>query len=256
MGAMNSASAAAGSILTTTSTAVLELILALITMYYVLIDWSRIAMRLERVLPLDPRHTRSLILEMREVGRSAFVGYTGDGPHSGRVGGYWVYGARDSARGNMGSFDGALLAHSRHRHGRCLGTRSGLPHDDGQSRLRAAAGTLVRPHRHVPRRLRHSPTHRGCRRAQPPSRDARLHLGRHRGIRHCGARRRADRGCRSSSPRFASTRPSKRPRPCRRPTLDVTPAPSSATEAALTPLREEAAAACPPQARLASADRT
>ncbi len=73
-GAMSSATTAAGSILATTSTAVLELILSLITMYYVLIDWPRIATRLERVLPLDPRHTRSLILEMREVGRSAFIG--------------------------------------------------------------------------------------------------------------------------------------------------------------------------------------
>jgi predicted PurR-regulated permease PerM len=31
-------------------------------------------MRLERVLPLDPRHTRALMLEFRDVGRSAFLG--------------------------------------------------------------------------------------------------------------------------------------------------------------------------------------
>jgi predicted PurR-regulated permease PerM len=43
-------------------------------MYYALVEWTAISMRLEKVMPLDPRHTRALMLEFREVGRSALVG--------------------------------------------------------------------------------------------------------------------------------------------------------------------------------------
>ena len=43
-------------------------------MYYVLIEWPSIPVRLERILPLDPHHTRALVLEFRDVGRSALIG--------------------------------------------------------------------------------------------------------------------------------------------------------------------------------------
>ncbi len=68
------AGGAAGTILQATSTAVVGLIVGLFTMYYVLVDWPTIAVRLEKLSPLDPRHTRALILEFRDVGRGAFIG--------------------------------------------------------------------------------------------------------------------------------------------------------------------------------------
>lgn len=68
------AASAAGVILTATTTTMLTLVIGLMTMHYVLLEWPQIAARLEAVLPLDPRHTRALILEFRDVGRSSFVG--------------------------------------------------------------------------------------------------------------------------------------------------------------------------------------
>jgi predicted PurR-regulated permease PerM len=54
--------------------ALLGLMMALLTMYYVLLEWRTLIVRLERVLPLNPRHTRALILEFRQVGRGVLVG--------------------------------------------------------------------------------------------------------------------------------------------------------------------------------------
>lgn len=65
---------AAGSILQTTTSALLSFVIALLAMYYVLLHWPTISVRLERVLPLDPHHTRSLMQEFRDVGRGAFIG--------------------------------------------------------------------------------------------------------------------------------------------------------------------------------------
>jgi len=68
------AAAMAAIVLQATTSAVLGLLIALMTQYYVLLEWPTITTRLERLLPLDPRHTRALVLEFRDVGRSAFVG--------------------------------------------------------------------------------------------------------------------------------------------------------------------------------------
>jgi predicted PurR-regulated permease PerM len=65
---------AAGVVVQVSAGALLTLVVALWTMYSVLVDWPRIVGRLERLLPLDPRHTRALVDEFREVGRRAFVG--------------------------------------------------------------------------------------------------------------------------------------------------------------------------------------
>ncbi len=65
---------AAAVILRTSSSAVLGLVVALMTMYYVLREGQELALRIERIAPLEPRHTRELILEAREVGRTAFIG--------------------------------------------------------------------------------------------------------------------------------------------------------------------------------------
>jgi predicted PurR-regulated permease PerM len=61
-------------VLRTTSSAVLGLVVALTTMYYVLVEGPGIARRIERIAPLEPRHTRALLVEARDVGRTAFVG--------------------------------------------------------------------------------------------------------------------------------------------------------------------------------------
>jgi predicted PurR-regulated permease PerM len=68
------ATQAAGLVLQTTATAAVGLVVGCITMYYVLLEWPTIPIRLERVLPLDPRHTRALVLEFRDIGRTALVG--------------------------------------------------------------------------------------------------------------------------------------------------------------------------------------
>lgn len=61
-------------VIRTTSYAMLGLVVALMTMYYSLVEGTRLARRIERIAPLEPRHTRMLILEAREVGRDAFLG--------------------------------------------------------------------------------------------------------------------------------------------------------------------------------------
>jgi len=68
------AARSAASVLQAGTGAVLGLIMALLTTYYVLIEWRALIVRLERVLPLNPRHTRALILEFRQVGRGVLVG--------------------------------------------------------------------------------------------------------------------------------------------------------------------------------------
>jgi predicted PurR-regulated permease PerM len=68
------ATQAAAVVLQTGVTTVVGLVIGCITMYYVLIEWPRFPVRLERVLPLDPRHTRALVLEFRDIGRSALIG--------------------------------------------------------------------------------------------------------------------------------------------------------------------------------------
>ena len=70
----NDLASAAQVILSITGSAVLGFIIAMMTMYYVMMEWANLAVTVERVLPLDPSHTRLLILEFRNVGRSAMVG--------------------------------------------------------------------------------------------------------------------------------------------------------------------------------------
>lgn len=72
--AANYAAAMGAVVLRTTSFALLGLVVALMTMYYVLLEGPSLARRIERVSPLEPRHTRTLLVEAREVGRTAFIG--------------------------------------------------------------------------------------------------------------------------------------------------------------------------------------
>jgi predicted PurR-regulated permease PerM len=72
--AANLAATAAGVVVQASAGALLTVVIAMWTMYYVLLDWPRIGRHLERLLPLDPSHTRALVDEFRDVGRRAFVG--------------------------------------------------------------------------------------------------------------------------------------------------------------------------------------
>lgn len=58
----------------TASYGLLGLVVSLTTMYYVLLEGPKVARRIERIAPLEPRHTRALLSEAREVGRTAFIG--------------------------------------------------------------------------------------------------------------------------------------------------------------------------------------
>ncbi|HZU82633.1 MAG TPA: AI-2E family transporter [Polyangiaceae bacterium] len=70
----NLAAQVAGLLVQASAGVLLTIVVSLWTMYYVLVDWSGIARHLERLLPLDPAHTRALVAEFRDVGRRAFVG--------------------------------------------------------------------------------------------------------------------------------------------------------------------------------------
>jgi predicted PurR-regulated permease PerM len=61
-------------VLQATTGSALGLLMALSTELYVLAEWPQLALRLEAVLPLDPRHTRALIIEFRDVSRAALIG--------------------------------------------------------------------------------------------------------------------------------------------------------------------------------------
>ena len=72
--AQGKAVAAAAVVIQTTTGGMLGLLIALFTEFYVLVEWPLLAVRLEAILPLEPRHTRALILEFRDMSRSALVG--------------------------------------------------------------------------------------------------------------------------------------------------------------------------------------
>ncbi len=73
--------------LSATTSAVMATVIALFTMYYVTREWPRLSVRLERLLPLDPAHTRALIVEIRVVARTAFVGSIAAGVVQGALAG-------------------------------------------------------------------------------------------------------------------------------------------------------------------------
>ncbi|HEY1691324.1 MAG TPA: AI-2E family transporter [Polyangiaceae bacterium] len=81
------AATAAGLVLSATTSALLTTLIALFTMYYVILEWPSLSLRMERVLPLDPAHTRALVAEFREVARTAFVGTIATGIVQGMLAG-------------------------------------------------------------------------------------------------------------------------------------------------------------------------
>ena len=83
----NVATHGAGLLLQASVGVLLTLVVALWTTFYVLRDWHKIELHLERLLPLDPRHTRALVDEFRDVGRHAFVGTLASAAVQGTLGG-------------------------------------------------------------------------------------------------------------------------------------------------------------------------
>jgi predicted PurR-regulated permease PerM len=84
----------AGIVLEASASAVLTVIIALWTMFYIVRDWPSMARHLERLLPLDPRHTRALVAEFRRVGRQSFIGNMGTAIFQGGMAGlgFFIFG--------------------------------------------------------------------------------------------------------------------------------------------------------------------
>ncbi len=88
----------------------IELLLAvgfmILTIYYTLYHWPSVVQGLEHLLPLEPRHTKSLIDSTRAIGRQTVVGTIGVGVTQGALAAlaYWICGAPDPA------FFGAMTA--------------------------------------------------------------------------------------------------------------------------------------------------
>ncbi|HEU4406264.1 MAG TPA: AI-2E family transporter [Polyangiaceae bacterium] len=86
--------------------ALLTLFFMTITTYFVLRRWDRLVRRAELLLPLHPRHTRALFVQLRDVGRHVLVGTVLTGLAQGALAafGYWATGAPQPG------FFGALTA--------------------------------------------------------------------------------------------------------------------------------------------------
>jgi predicted PurR-regulated permease PerM len=97
--AARSVATAAGVAAAAITHGVLDLFLALLTTYYVLLEWGTVAHRLETVLPIEPRYTRALMTELRDVGRGALVGTVVTGAVQGVLAaiGCWISGVSSPA---------------------------------------------------------------------------------------------------------------------------------------------------------------
>jgi predicted PurR-regulated permease PerM len=68
------AAGVAAAIASTTMRAVLALFFAMLTTHFVLRHWAAMTRTLEDMLPLHPRHTRALLAEVRDAGRTTLLG--------------------------------------------------------------------------------------------------------------------------------------------------------------------------------------
>jgi predicted PurR-regulated permease PerM len=82
-----------------TFTGLLGFFFAVLTIYFVLRNWSRIERRAEEMLPLDRRHTHALFEEFRVVGRTSLLGTVVAGIVQGVFAtiGYWISGVPNAA---------------------------------------------------------------------------------------------------------------------------------------------------------------
>ncbi len=71
----------------TLSDALLAVFFMAITMFFVLTNWASLSKRAERLMPLNPRHTRRLMRETRRLGQTVVIGNFGTGVVQGICGG-------------------------------------------------------------------------------------------------------------------------------------------------------------------------
>jgi predicted PurR-regulated permease PerM len=75
----------------TMGTGVLQIFFLIITMFFVLLQWSSLIQRAAIMLPLEPRDTRALFEEFRRVGRSVLLGTVLTGMAQGLLAGIGFY---------------------------------------------------------------------------------------------------------------------------------------------------------------------
>ncbi len=95
----SSAAVIAATIAATTFSTMLALFFALMTVHFMLRHWSEWAKYAEKVLPLHPKHTRALLREFKEVGRTTLVGTVMTGLAQGALAamGYLITGVPEAA---------------------------------------------------------------------------------------------------------------------------------------------------------------
>ena len=72
--AMSYASTVAAFAVQTLTSTLLAMVIGLMTLYAVLLRWPQLTLRLERILPLERRHTRAVLSEFARVGRVTLTG--------------------------------------------------------------------------------------------------------------------------------------------------------------------------------------
>jgi predicted PurR-regulated permease PerM len=96
----------AGALASVSANLLLGLFFAVMAMHFILRRWRATTVRMEAILPLDPRHTRALFEEFRHAGRAVLLGTVLTGLAQGALAGlgYWITGVPQPA------FFGALTA--------------------------------------------------------------------------------------------------------------------------------------------------
>jgi len=84
----------AGTIASTTGSALLGLFFAMLAMFYVLRNWTTMSLRAQETFPLRPEYTRALFDEFRSVGRTTLLGAIGTAIAQGTFAtiAYWIGG--------------------------------------------------------------------------------------------------------------------------------------------------------------------
>ena len=88
------ATTAAAVIVATAASAALALILAMLSMHFILRHWRAVALGGQEAFPLRPDYTAALFAEFRRVGRSTLLGTVGTGVAQGMLAtfGFWITG--------------------------------------------------------------------------------------------------------------------------------------------------------------------
>jgi predicted PurR-regulated permease PerM len=89
----------AGAVVNATLGGILGALFMVLTMYFVLRHWQRLARRAEELLPLHPRDSRALLEQFRVAGRTTLLGTVVTGFVQGGLAalGYWVFGVAEAA---------------------------------------------------------------------------------------------------------------------------------------------------------------